>query len=183
MLDFLAGAELIIHNAPYDVGFLNREFERAGYGYNVVGKYCHVLDTLTLARRLHPSPNTLDALCDRYSIDRSRRIRHGHSAKLDAELLAGVYLKMPGTPVVKDPDQLIAPSLIPDIKRRERRRESRERRRAKVKRLRLISYLSTLALGLLLSWWFFFPGKISGLSAVGGVLLYSLGHLLMGKIR
>lgn len=95
LLEFLKGAELIIHNAPFDVGFLNYEFEEAGYGGRVIEDYCQVLDTLVLARRLNPGQkNNLDALCRRYGVDNSQRLFHG--ALLDAEILADVYLKMTG---------------------------------------------------------------------------------------
>ena len=95
LLEFLKGAELIIHNAPFDVGFLNYEFGEAGYGGQVIEDYCQVLDTLVLARRLHPGQkNNLDALCKRYGVDNSQRLFHG--ALLDAEILADVYLKMTG---------------------------------------------------------------------------------------
>ncbi len=95
LLEFLKGAELIIHNAPFDVGFLNYEFEEAGYGGQVIKDYCQVLDTLVLARRLNPGQkNNLDALCKRYGVDNSQRLFHG--ALLDAEILADVYLKMTG---------------------------------------------------------------------------------------
>jgi DNA polymerase-3 subunit epsilon len=94
-LDFVRGAELIIHNAPFDVGFLDHEF---GLLENPPGKltgHCTVLDTLALARRLHPGQrNNLDALCRRYEIDNSQRDLHG--ALLDAEILADVYLAMTG---------------------------------------------------------------------------------------
>jgi DNA polymerase-3 subunit epsilon len=92
---FLEGAELIIHNADFDVGFLNYEFERAGFGATRLAEVHKITDTLLLARRLHPGQrNTLDALCKRYNIDYSARERH--SALLDAELLADVYLAMTG---------------------------------------------------------------------------------------
>ncbi len=95
LLEFLKGAELIIHNAPFDVGFLNHEFREAGYGGQVIEDYCQVLDTLVLARRLNPGQkNNLDALCRRYGVDNSQRVVHG--ALLDAEILADVYLKMTG---------------------------------------------------------------------------------------
>ena len=95
LLQFLKGAELIIHNAPFDVGFLNYEFEEAGYEGKVIEDYCQVFDMLVLARRMHPGQkNNLDALCKRYGVDNSQRIFHG--ALLDAEILADVYLKMTG---------------------------------------------------------------------------------------
>ncbi len=95
--EFIRGAELIIHNAPFDVAFLDAEFERvAGEGPGVrVTDHCQVLDTLALARQLHPGQrNSLDALCKRYSIDNSHRDLHG--ALLDADLLLEVYLAMTG---------------------------------------------------------------------------------------
>ena len=95
LLQFLKGAELIIHNAPFDVGFLNYEFKEAGYEGKVIEDYCQVFDMLVLARRMHPGQkNSLDALCKRYDVDNSQRIFHG--ALLDAEILADVYLKMTG---------------------------------------------------------------------------------------
>lgn len=94
-LGFVKGAELIIHNAPFDTGFLNHELDLAGKKYGKITDYCSVLDTLPLARQLHPGQrNSLDALCKRYSIDNSRRDLHG--GLLDAELLARVYLAMTG---------------------------------------------------------------------------------------
>jgi DNA polymerase III subunit epsilon len=94
-LEFVRGAELVIHNAPFDVGFLNHELRMLGGGYRLLDAYCSVLDTLALARRLHPGQkNSLDALCKRYTVDNSRRELHG--ALLDAEILADVYLAMTG---------------------------------------------------------------------------------------
>jgi DNA polymerase III subunit epsilon len=95
LLTFIEGAELIIHNAPFDVGFLDAEFSRLpGLARKVAG-LCRVLDTLTLARSLHPGQrNSLDALCKRYSVDNSRREMHG--ALLDAGILVDVYLAMTG---------------------------------------------------------------------------------------
>lgn len=94
-LDFIRGAELVIHNAPFDVGFINHEFRLLGDAGNTVERECTVLDTLQLARRMHPGQrNSLDALCRRYDIDNSQRELHG--ALLDAEILADVYLAMTG---------------------------------------------------------------------------------------
>ncbi|HEY9198879.1 MAG TPA: DNA polymerase III subunit epsilon [Gammaproteobacteria bacterium] len=94
LLDFVRGAELVIHNAPFDVGFLNHELGRVKPGVRVEA-HCGVLDTLALARKLHPGQkNSLDALCRRYAVDNSRRELHG--ALLDAEILADVYLAMTG---------------------------------------------------------------------------------------
>ncbi len=93
-LEFVRGAELIIHNAPFDVAFLDAELARLPEGSAIAG-HCAVLDTLQMARRMHPGQrNSLDALCKRYSVDNSQRDLHG--ALLDAELLLGVYLAMSG---------------------------------------------------------------------------------------
>jgi DNA polymerase-3 subunit epsilon len=94
-LEFVAGAELIIHNAPFDVGFLDSELRRIGKESSSLGQSELILDTLVLARQIHPGQrNSLDALCKRYGIDNSRRDLHG--ALLDARLLAEVYLAMTG---------------------------------------------------------------------------------------
>jgi DNA polymerase-3 subunit epsilon len=94
-LAFVGGAELVIHNAPFDVGFLNHELRLLGEGFGDLGGYCTVTDTLALARKKHPGQrNSLDALCKRYGVDNSRRELHG--ALLDAEILADVYLAMTG---------------------------------------------------------------------------------------
>lgn len=92
-LDFITDAELIIHNAPFDVGFLNSELRRLDKG-DSLSRHCgSVLDTLKLAKELHPGQkNNLDALCRRYEVDNSGRAYHG--ALLDAQLLAEVYLAM-----------------------------------------------------------------------------------------
>lgn len=82
----------VAHNAPFDVGFINMEFERAGYDFRI-GKDVEVLDTLALAKEIFPGQkNSLDALCTRLSIDRSSRVLHG--ALLDTELLVQVYIAM-----------------------------------------------------------------------------------------
>lgn len=92
---FVEGAELVIHNAPFDMGFLNHELKRMGFHAQPLEKYCTVLDTLKLAKQKHPgAKNNLDALCRRYFIDNSSRTYHG--ALLDAEILAEVYLAMTG---------------------------------------------------------------------------------------
>lgn len=94
-LKFIDGAQLIIHNAAFDLGFLNNELLLAGKHHGKITDYCTILDTLPLARQLHPGQrNSLDALCKRYEIDNSKRVLHG--ALLDAELLARVYLAMTG---------------------------------------------------------------------------------------
>jgi DNA polymerase-3 subunit epsilon len=93
-LEFIRDAELIIHNAPFDIAFLNAEFERIEIAQRV-SDLCKVLDTLALARQMHPGQrNNLDALCKRYGIDNSHRELHG--ALLDARILADVYLAMTG---------------------------------------------------------------------------------------
>ena len=92
--DYLKGAELIIHNASFDLGFLNAEFARSGIESRLED-HCTITDTLAMARKLHPGQKAgLDALCKRYSVDNSRRDFHG--ALLDAQLLADVYLAMTG---------------------------------------------------------------------------------------
>jgi DNA polymerase III subunit epsilon len=94
-LDFVRDAELIIHNAAFDVAFLEAELARAGDGTPSLGSICRILDSLALARQMHPGQrNSLDALCRRYSVDNSHRDYHG--ALLDARLLAEVYLAMTG---------------------------------------------------------------------------------------
>jgi DNA polymerase-3 subunit epsilon len=95
LLAFLAGAELVIHNAAFDVAFLEAELARLPGGPRQLKSICQVLDTLTLARELHPGQrNSLDALCKRYEVDNSARELHG--ALLDARILADVYLAMTG---------------------------------------------------------------------------------------
>lgn len=95
LLDFIQDAELIIHNAPFDVGFLDYEFKLVGNQFKPLAHYCSVFDTLQFARKKHPGQhNSLDALCKRYEIDNSNREQHG--ALLDAHLLAQVYLAMTG---------------------------------------------------------------------------------------
>jgi DNA polymerase-3 subunit epsilon len=92
--DYLVGSELVIHNAAFDIGFLDKEFERLGITQKL-SEVCTVVDTVALARRLHPGQKVnLDALCRRYMVDASHRDFHG--ALLDARLLADVYLAMTG---------------------------------------------------------------------------------------
>lgn len=94
-LEFIRGAELIIHNAPFDVGFIDHEFMLLGQGHGKVYDHCSVIDTLVMARDKHPGQrNSLDALCKRYDVDNSGRVLHG--ALLDSEILADVYLMMTG---------------------------------------------------------------------------------------
>ncbi|HAU1192657.1 TPA: DNA polymerase III subunit epsilon [Legionella pneumophila] len=93
-LQFVEGSELIIHNAPFDVGFINSELNHVKCN-KTLEDYCQILDTLILAREKHPGQrNSLDALCKRYEIDHFNRELHG--ALLDAEILAYVYLAMTG---------------------------------------------------------------------------------------
>ena len=95
LLEYLRASELIIHNAPFDVAFLNYEFGMVSEGDFDLMTHCEVLDTLAMARKQHPGvKNNLDALCKRYHIDLSDRKFHG--ALLDAELLTEVYLAMTG---------------------------------------------------------------------------------------
>jgi DNA polymerase-3 subunit epsilon len=90
--EFIDGAMLVAHNAMFDLGFINAEFERVGHPLVEVAR---IVDTLAIARRKHPmGPNSLDALCKRYRIDNSHRTKHG--ALLDSELLAEVYIEMIG---------------------------------------------------------------------------------------
>ena len=95
LISYLRGAELVIHNAPFDVGFLNHELKRLQQQKPLIEEISSVVDTLVMARKKHPGKrNSLDALCDRYAIDNSRRDKHG--ALLDAEILSEVYLVMTG---------------------------------------------------------------------------------------
>jgi DNA polymerase-3 subunit epsilon len=95
LMAFIEGAELVIHNAPFDLGFLDYELSLAGRRADALAGRAQVLDTLELARELHPGQrNNLDALCKRYEVDNSSRTLHG--ALLDAEILADVYLAMTG---------------------------------------------------------------------------------------
>ena len=92
---FVEGAELVIHNAPFDIGFLNSELALLGSDYPRIEEICSVVDSLALARHKHPGQkNNLDALCKRYQVDNSQRELHG--ALLDSEILADVYLAMTG---------------------------------------------------------------------------------------
>ena len=94
-IEYLDGAELIIHNAPFDVGFIDHEFKLAGAEYGKVSTYCSVIDTLVMARKIRPGKkNNLDVLCKEYEVNNAHRELHG--ALLDAELLSEVYLRMTG---------------------------------------------------------------------------------------
>ena len=95
LIDFIKDSELVIHNASFDIGFLNNEFSLLGTEYKPVTEFCSVLDTLLMARKKHPGQrNSLDALCKRYGVESKHRTLHG--ALLDAEILAEVYLAMTG---------------------------------------------------------------------------------------
>jgi DNA polymerase-3 subunit epsilon len=95
LIEFLRNSELVIHNAEFDVGFIEHELQLMQHPQPTIAEHATVLDTLSLARKLHPGQrNSLDALCKRYSVDASRREVHG--ALIDAELLARVYLAMTG---------------------------------------------------------------------------------------
>jgi DNA polymerase-3 subunit epsilon len=94
-MTFVKGAELVIHNAPFDIGFLDHELRLDGGRYGTMADHCSVVDSLVMARQKHPgAKNNLDALCKRYMVDNSQRDLHG--ALLDAEILADVYLMMTG---------------------------------------------------------------------------------------
>lgn len=100
---YLEGAELIIHNAAFDIGFLDAEFKRAG-DFRPLARVCTITDTVAMARKLHPGQRaSLDALCRRYGVDNSKRDLHG--ALLDAQLLAEVYLAMTGGQVAMPLEQ------------------------------------------------------------------------------
>ena len=95
LIEFVRDSEVIIHNAPFDIGFIDAELARLGDEWGRLEDYCKVTDTLALAREMHPGQrNSLDALCQRYGIDNSARTLHG--ALLDAEILLEVYLAMTG---------------------------------------------------------------------------------------
>jgi DNA polymerase III subunit epsilon len=95
LIEFIKDAELVIHNAAFDVAFLDHEFAKLQGEAQRVASLCRVLDSLELARSMHPGQrNNLDALCKRYEVDNSRRDLHG--ALLDAQILAEVYLAMTG---------------------------------------------------------------------------------------
>ena len=94
-LEFVTDAELVIHNADFDVGFIDHELKLMKHAKPRISDHCQVLDTLSLARKIHPGQrNSLDALCKRYEVDASKRDVHG--ALIDSELLARVYLAMTG---------------------------------------------------------------------------------------
>ena len=95
LIDFIRDSEVIIHNAPFDIAFINAELKLLGKKWGKLEDYCRITDTLVMARELHPGQkNSLDALCSRYQIDNSQRDLHG--ALLDAQILLDVYLAMTG---------------------------------------------------------------------------------------
>src|SRR5829696_7370651 len=109
LLDFVQGAELLIHNAEFDVAFLNAELERVGRPR--IETVCTVSDTLAMARDMHPGrKNSLDALCERYSVDHSKRTLHG--ALLDAQLLADVWIAMTRGQEALDIAMASAPAVV-----------------------------------------------------------------------
>ena len=120
-LEFINGAELIIHNAPFDIGFLNAELDRLGRV--PVGTICNgVIDTLRMAKDLHPGKrNSIDALCERYEIDNYSRTLHG--ALLDTELLAEVFLAMTRgqNSLMIEPDAAPRPNIGADGQVRQRK--------------------------------------------------------------
>ena len=117
-LNFVSGAELIIHNAAFDVGFLNKEISLLEWNENSIEDHALVMDTLKMAREMHPGKkNSLDALCTRYEIDRSMRQVHG--ALIDADLLAKVYLAMTGGQDALDLDQPVLSSQETQTKNKE----------------------------------------------------------------
>ncbi|MGL9759744.1 MAG: DNA polymerase III subunit epsilon [Symbiopectobacterium sp.] len=94
-IEFISGAELVIHNAAFDIGFMDYEFRMLNRDIPKTEAFCKIIDSLMVARKLFPGKrNSLDALCERYQIDNSKRTLHG--ALLDAEILADVYLAMTG---------------------------------------------------------------------------------------
>src|SRR3954451_6776363 len=118
LLEFVGDGRLVIHNAAFDIAFLNAEFSRTGHPPLDMMR---VVDTLTLARRRHPgAPNNLDALCARYGIDNSRRTKHG--ALLDAEILAEVYIELIGGKQADLGLAIVRPEAIPAAQRIDIRR-------------------------------------------------------------
>jgi len=94
-LDYIRGAELVIHNASFDIGFMDYEFSMLNRGIGKTETFCRITDSLAMARKMFPGKrNSLDALCSRYEIDNSKRTLHG--ALLDSEILAEVFLAMTG---------------------------------------------------------------------------------------
>jgi len=113
-LAYLNGAELVIHNAEFDVGFIDNELRLMKHGKPRITQHATVLDTLTLARKLHPGQrNSLDALCKRYEVDASNRELHG--ALIDSELLARVYLAMTGGQTALSLDEEVSAAALANV--------------------------------------------------------------------
>ena len=133
-LNFVSGAELIIHNAAFDVGFLNKEISLLEWDESSIEDHSLVMDTLKMAREMHPGKkNSLDALCTRYEIDRSMRQVHG--ALIDAVLLAKVYLAMTGGQDALDLDQPILNSQEIQTKNKENKNISLKVQKASIDEL------------------------------------------------
>ena len=133
-LNFVSGAELIIHNAAFDVGFLNKEISLLEWDENSIEDHALVMDTLKMAREMHPGKkNSLDALCTRYEIDRSMRQEHG--ALIDADLLAKVYLAMTGGQDALDLDQPVLRSQETQTKNKENKNISLKVQKASIDEL------------------------------------------------
>ena len=133
-LNFVSGAELIIHNAAFDVGFLNKEISLLEWNENSIEDHALVMDTLKMAREMHPGKkNSLDALCTRYEIDRSMRQVHG--ALIDADLLAKVYLAMTGGQDALDLDQPVLSSQETQTKNKENKNISIKVQKASIDEL------------------------------------------------
>ncbi|MFI4846829.1 MAG: DNA polymerase III subunit epsilon [Candidatus Makana argininalis] len=93
--NFIKGCDIIIHNAPFDIGFINYEFSMINMKIKKINNYCNIIDSLSIARKLFPGKrNSLDALCNRYNMNNKKRNKHG--ALLDAEILADIFLLMTG---------------------------------------------------------------------------------------
>ena len=133
-LNFVSGAELIIHNAAFDVGFINKEISLLEWDENSIEDHALVMDTLKMAREMHPGKkNSLDALCTRYEIDRSMRQVHG--ALIDADLLAKVYLAMTGGQDALDLDQPVLSSQETQTKNKENKNISLKVQKASIDEL------------------------------------------------
>ncbi len=123
-LAYIQDAELVIHNAAFDTGFLNVELQKISKNYPFLQDQCRIIDTLMLARQRHPGQrNSLDALCKRYNVDNSTRELHG--ALLDAQLLARVYLAMTGGQATLFGDELSAQTVIPSQAQQEKRKQKK----------------------------------------------------------
>ena len=133
-LNFVSGAELIIHNAAFDVGFIDKEISLLEWDEKSIEDHALVMDTLKMAREMHPGKkNSLDALCNRYEIDRSMRQVHG--ALIDADLLAKVYLAMTGGQDALDLDQPVLSSQETQTKNKENKNISLKVQKASIDEL------------------------------------------------